>query len=290
MIFKDGILIKNFELKKISSFKTGGKARYYFIPGSKSSLINILNKTKLPVYIIGNFTNILASDEGFNGVIINLKGFTNYIIKEGNNLICGASVSLRNLIDFAIKNNLGGLEKLSGIPGSLGGALAMNAGAFGTEIGEFVKYVKVIDFKGKEKIFKKNDIKFEYRSARPLDKYIIIEAGLELYPESSKKLLKESNKILKLRKEKQPLEFPSAGSVFKRPAPDIYAGKLIEEAGCKGLKIGGAMVSEKHSNFIINFNNAKSSDIFNLIKEVQKRVFEKFKITLEPEIKFLGKF
>jgi UDP-N-acetylmuramate dehydrogenase len=291
MLHKNGLLLKNFELKKISSFKTGGKAKYYFIPDSIESLKNLLkNYSKDKIYIVGNFTNILASDKGFDGVIISLKGFGNYLLKEKNTIISGAAVSLKNLIDFSINNNLGGLENLYGIPGSVGGAVFMNAGAFNKEIGENVEYVKFLTYKGEEGILTKKEIRFGYRTAKPLDEYIIIEVALKLHFENSEKILKRALEILKRRDRKQPLEFPSAGSVFKRPGENIYAGELIEKSGCKGLRVGDAMVSEKHSNFIINLGNATSKEIFTLIKIVQDKVYEKFKIKLEPEIKFLGEF
>lgn len=288
-IFKKGILIENFELKNITSFRTGGRARYYFIPDSKETLMEFLKSCRLEVFILGNATNVLVSDTGFDGIVINLKGFTNYISCKGNRIIAGAAVNLGTLIRFAIDNSLKGLERLSGIPGTVGGALYMNAGAFGKEIGDIVEYVKVLSFKGKEKIFYRNQIDFSYRQTIPLNKYIILECGLKLYKANKKQILKIQKEVLKKREMKQPLNYPSAGSIFKRPR-NRFAGELIEKAGCKGLKIGGAMVSEKHANFIINIGKAKSEDIYNLIKEVQSRVYKKFKIKLQPEIKFLGKF
>lgn len=288
-IFKKGILVENFELKNITSFKTGGKVRYYFIPDSKETLKKLLKSCNLEIFVLGNATNVLVSDKGFNGIIVNLKGFANYISCKGNKIITGASVNLDTLIKFAIDNSLKGLERLSGIPGTVGGALYMNAGAFGKEIGDMVEYVKVLSFKGREKIFYKEQIDFSYREAIPLNKYIILECGLKLYKSNKKQILKIQKEILKRREMRQPLEYPSAGSIFKR-AGNRFAGELIEKAGCKGVKIGDAMVSEKHANFIINIGNASSQDIYKLIKEVQSRVYKRFKIKLQPEIKFLGKF
>ncbi len=281
----DGILLNNFNTSRITSFKTGGRAKYYFIPDSIDSLKDVIKDEK--IYVVGNCTNLLISDNGFDGMLVNLKGFTSYISFKRNLLISGSSVKLDNLIKFAIDRGLKGLERLSGIPGTVGGGLYMNAGAFDSEIGNRVEYVRVLSYKGREKIFKKNEIDFFYRGSKPLDKYIIIEAGFKLYNGNKKELAKTRKEILSRREKKQPVDLPSAGSVFKRPK-NYYAGALVEQAGCKGLKIGGAMVSEKHSNFIVNMGNATSDDIYRLIKEVQKRVYKKFKIKLEPEIKFLG--
>ncbi len=286
-ILNNGILIKNLELKNITSFRTGGNAKYYFIPDSKETLVKLLQSTKYKIYIIGNATNLLVSDAGFDGILVNLKGFTNYICRKKNFIIAGASVSLNTLIESAIEYELKGLEKLSGIPGTVGGAIYMNAGAFGKVIGDVVEYVKVLSFKGKEKIFYKDQIEFLYRKSIPINKYIILEACFKLYRGKKKEILKTQKEILKRRAQKQPLEYPSAGSIFKRPEKG-YAGELIEKAGLKGFKIGGAMVSEKHANFIINTGTANSKDIYDLIKEIQTRVYKKFKIKLQPEIKFLG--
>ncbi|MBN1899400.1 MAG: UDP-N-acetylmuramate dehydrogenase [Spirochaetes bacterium] len=286
-IYKNGLFIKNLDLSRITSFKTGGKAKFYFIPDDLDSLKQILKHTSSRVFIIGNATNLLVSDKGFNGLIINLKGFTNYISRKNNCLIAGASVSLSSLIDYSIHNGLEGLEKLSGIPGTLGGALFMNAGAFGQEIGNVVDHVKVLSYKGQEKILFRKDIKFLYRRSEPLDKYIILEGVLRLSPGHKNALLKEHNRIIEQRWKKQPLDHPSAGSVFKRPEKG-YAGEWIEKAGLKGFQKGQARVSEKHANFIINSGKARSQDIYDLITYIQNEVYNQFKIKLEPEIIFLG--
>ncbi len=285
-----GLLIKNFSLKEISSFKMGGKAKYYFIPDHLKSLVKFLHFAKInkkKFYIIGNASNILFNDRFYNGYIINLRGFTNYIIFEKGRVICGVSLFLQTLIDFCISHSLKGLEKLSGIPGTIGGALIMNAGAFGTEIGDYVEYVKVLTISGSVKIIKRKDIKFSYRHSYPLEKYIILEAGLRLKRGIQKELLKVKKATLKQREEKQPWNFPSCGSIFKRPK-DNFAGTLIERAGLKGVKIGGAQVSKKHANFIINTGKAEASDVMKLICLIRKKVWDKFMVKLEPEIKFFN--
>ncbi len=290
--FPSGILKKNIKGRDLSTFKTGGKIKYYFIPNSIEDLKNLLQeitKYNIKFFIIGNGSNILISDKGFNGIFINLKGFTNYIEIRKNKIICGASVSLNTVIEYSKQYSLSGLENLAGIPGTIGGALIMNAGAFNTEIGDFVEYVKIIDRKGKIKTLKQSQIKFSYRKSTPLNKYIILESGLILKKGKRNLIEKKINEILKKRELKQPLEFPSAGSIFKRPANN-YAGALIEKCGLKGFSIGGAMVSEKHANFIINKKKATSTDIYKLIIYIQKKVYENFKVNLIPEIKFIGKF
>ncbi len=286
----NGIIIKNFDLKKICSYKIGGKAKYYFIPDELIDLRNFLkaaNKKQEKFYITGNGTNILFNDKFYSGTIISLKGFTNYIYLENNRIVSGAGVELNTLINFTINNSLKGIEKLSGIPGTFGGALVMNAGAFDTEIGIYVEYVKLMTYSGKIKTIQKDKIKFSYRKAIPLNKYIILEACLKLKKGNKNILKKSSNDVLKKRQETQPLDDLSCGSVFKR-TEGCYPGTLIEKSRLKGHKIGGAQVSEKHCNFIINTGKAKAKDVMDLVKFVQTRVYKNLNIKLEPEIKFFN--
>lgn len=286
----NGLLLENFSFKNISSFKIGGKAKYYYIPDACEDLIRFLHYAKInqkKYYIIGNVSNILFNDSFYNGYIINLRGFTNYIILEKGRVICGASVLLQTLIDFCISHSLKGVEKLSGIPGTMGGALIMNAGAFGIEIGDYVEYVKVLTTSGSIKIINRKDIKFSYRHSYPLEKYILLEAGLRLKRGIKKELIEMKKATLKLREKKQPWNYPSCGSIFKRPKNN-FAGTLIEKAGLKGFQIGGAQISKKHANFIINTGKAKAEDVIRLIQLIQERVWMQSKIRLEPEIKFFN--
>lgn len=286
----NGIIIKNFLLKNISYYNIGGKTKYYYIPDHLEDLISFFKETiksKSKFYIVGNTSNILFNDKLYNGTIINLKGFTNYIYQDKNKITAGASVPLTTLIDFAIDQSLKGIENLCGIPGTFGGALIMNAGAFNTEIGKYIEYVKVLTLKGTVKILTNDKIKFIYRSAEPLNKYIILEACIKLQKGNKKDLLKRKKEILNKRKKKQPLEYPSCGSVFKRPK-DNFAGTLIEQCQLKGLQKGDAQISEKHCNFIINKGQAKAKDVMYLIQKVQKTVYEKFKIKLETEVKLFN--
>ncbi|MBU1077075.1 MAG: UDP-N-acetylmuramate dehydrogenase [Spirochaetes bacterium] len=286
----NGIHIKNFDLKSISSFKIGGIALDYFIPNETNDLIQFLKYAaieKKSIYIIGNASNILFNDIIYKGTLINLKGFTNFISQNKNIITAGAAVHLDNLIEYSINNSLKGIEKLSGIPGTVGGALVMNAGAFGSEIGDHVESVKVMTYSGKVKVLTKDQIKFTYRKSVPLEKYIILEAVFRLKKGSQSSLINRRKEVLKKRGGKQPLEYPSCGSIFKRPENN-YAGALIERSDLKGVKIGGAQISKKHCNFIINAGNAKADEVMQLIQLAQKKVYNNFKIKLELEIKLFN--
>ncbi|MDD5066706.1 MAG: UDP-N-acetylmuramate dehydrogenase [bacterium] len=286
----DGLLIRNFSIKRISSFRIGGIARSYYIPGDISGLLRFLKQareTNSDYYIVGNASNILFNDRMYKGTLISLKGFTNYIQLEKDGVTAGASLALDTAVDLCIGNSFKGLEKLSGIPGSIGGALVMNAGAFGSEIGDCVEWVKVLTHLGRFRTLLKKEINFTYRKAEPLEKYIILEAKLRLKKGQKKDLLKIRRDILKKRQKNQPLEYPSCGSIFKRPENN-FAGTLIEKAGLKGFRIGGAEVSRKHANFIINRGKASARDVSQLMDVIRGEVHKMSGIILEPEIKFFN--
>jgi len=299
-------------LKGYTTFKIGGPARYFFVAKSKEDLKNGIlwaKKKKLSFFILGAGSNVLFSDKGFNGLVIKLQN-TQYEIRN-TNVIAGAGVPLQKLVLEAVKKGLSGLENLAGIPGTLGGAIWGNAGAFGREIGDLVEEVKVLDVRGSKlevKKLKKEDCKFGYRNSifKRRKNWIILEATLELKKGNKKEIEEKIKEILKLRKEKQPLELPCAGSVFKnvpiKKVPKkiqekfnekikngfLPAGVLIEAAGLKGFQIGGAKISEKHANFIVNLGGAYAKDVWKLIQKIKKEVKRKFKINLEEEIKLAG--
>jgi UDP-N-acetylmuramate dehydrogenase len=299
-------------LKEYTTFKIGGPARYFFVAKSKEGLKNAIlwaKKKKLPFFILGGGSNVLFSDKGFNGLVIKLQN-TQYEIRN-TSVIAGAGVPLQKLVLEAAKKGLSGLENLAGIPGTLGGAIWGNAGAFEREIGDLVEEVKVLDVgssKLEVKRLKNKDCKFGYRESvfKRRENWIILEATLRLKKGKKKEIEEKIKEILKLRKEKQPLEFPSVGSVFKNVPIEkvskkirekfkekikngfLPAGVLIEAAGLKGFKIGGAKISEKHANFIVNVGKAKASDVKELIEKIKKEVKKKFKIQLEEEIKLVG--
>lgn len=278
--------LKEFEpLSNHTTYRAGGLSRYFIEPYNLYELFAALKFAKdKNFFILGAGSNVLFSDKLFDGVVISLKKLNRYVIIKNDELICGAGCLLDNVINFSVSNNLSGLENLSGIPGSVGGAIYMNAGAFDIEIKDFLTSVKIMDFSGNIKIYKKNDLNFAYRSSGLKDE-IVVEAVFTL-----RKGINLENKrveILKKRDEKQPLEYASCGSVFKRPK-EGFAGVLIENCGLKGYSIGGAEVSKKHANFIINKGNATSSDIYNLINYVKETVYKKYGIILEEEVKLIN--
>jgi UDP-N-acetylmuramate dehydrogenase len=299
-------------LKEYTTFKIGGPARYFFVAKSKEDLKNAIlwaKKKKLPFFILGGGSNVLFSDNGFDGLVIKLQN-TQYEIRN-TKIVAEAGVPLQKLVLELARRGLSGLENLAGIPGTLGGAIWGNAGAFGREIGNLVEEVKVLDVgssKLEVKKLKNKGCKFGYRGSvfKRRKNWIILEATLKLKKGKKKEIEEKIKEILKLRKEKQPLEFPSAGSVFKNVSIEkvpkeirekfkekikngfLPAGVLIEAAGLKGFQIGGAKISEKHANFIVNVGNAKASDVKELIEKIKKEVKKKFKIQLEEEIKLVG--
>ncbi len=275
-------------LSRFTTFRIGGPADYYLEPKDKSDLLNLvkyLREIKYPYILIGNGSNILISDEGIRGAAINLEyGFTKIEVSK-NKVYAEAGVRLSKFVDVCVEHSLVGVENLAGIPGTLGGAILMNAGAYGGEISDFIKTVEVLD-KDRIKIMKKEECGFAYRKSN-LEGKIILSAEFEL-PFGDKELAKQRRKELLLkRNQSQPVELPNAGSIFKNP-PDNYAARLIEQAGLKGLTVGGAKISEKHANFIVNFNNASANDVLELMRIIQETVKQKFGILLEPEIKLLG--
>ena len=278
--------LKEFEPLSIhTTYRTGGISRYFIEPYNIYELFTALKFAKdKTFFILGAGSNVLFSDKLFDGVVISLKKLNRYVIIKNDELICGAGCLLDSVINFSISNNLSGLENLSGIPGSVGGAIYMNAGAFDIEIKDFLTSVKIMDFSGGIKIYKRNDLNFAYRSSGLKDE-IVVEAIFTL--RKGNYLENKRVEILKKRGEKQPLEYPSCGSVFKRPK-EGFAGALIENCGLKGYSIGGAEVSKKHANFIINKGNATSSDIYNLINYVKEAVYKKYGIILEEEVKLVN--
>lgn len=286
MLDLNSIIKSNEPLSKHCSYKTGGPARFFAEPKNNLELMliwNFLQEKKLRYLVIGNGTNVLFDDAGFDGLILSLKKLNRFMIIDKNILTAGSGILLDDMVLFSIINNLSGIEHLSGIPGTVGGAIYMNAGAFDTEIKDILYSVEI--FKdGEFTTLKASELSFSYRKSSIKDE-IVVSGSFKLnFAKNDPHKIRDD--ILNKRGEKQPLEYPSCGSVFKRP-PGTYAGKLIEECGLKGFSIGGAKVSEKHSNFIINFNNASSKDIKELISHVKMVVFQKTGIVLEEEVKII---
>lgn len=284
-------IIKDAPMKEHTSFKVGGNTALLIMPQSIDELLFVISVCKLhnvKYYILGNGTNLIVKDSGYDGVIIKLSEFFNKISIEGNRITAQAGALISAVSAKAAQNALSGLEFASGIPGTVGGAIVMNAGAYGGEMSQVVERVKAFDSEGNIVELTEAELKFSYRNSifqeRP---YIVLEAEMKL-ENGDMEIIKNTMKdFTERRTKKQPLSYPSAGSIFKRPE-GYYAGKLIEEAGLKGLALGGARVSPLHAGFIINEGNATSEDIIDLIAVVQSTVNEKFNVMLEPEVKILG--
>lgn len=278
-------------MKLYSSFKTGGNASVMLSPHNKKSLIAAVEKCKslnVKPFVLGNGSNILVSDSGIDGVVIHIgKGFDEITLVNENTVRCLAGCSLMKLCRFALEKGLSGLEFAYGIPGTVGGAVYMNAGAYGGEMKDVVKKCEYITLDGEVSTLNNEEMMLSYRKSVFTDSdKIIISAEFELQKSSKTEIEQKMNELMSLRKQKQPLEYPSAGSTFKRPE-GYFAGKLIEDCGLKGKMIGGAQVSEKHCGFIINKSNATSTDIKDLIDFVRDEVLEQKGIMLEPEVKFM---
>lgn len=282
----------NVSLSKYTTYRVGGIALAMVYPKSVKkliSLVKLLTGSKIKYKVIGNGSNLLFSDKNFDGVIIKLTELTNIEFLSYNKIRVEAGYSLPKLSLLVAKKGLAGLEFASGIPGTVGGAIFMNAGAYKSDMGYIVQSVRVLTPDCKIITFENREMDFHYRSSflQKHPEYICLDAVIKL-KKGDKELLDEVIKERRARRiESQPLEYPSAGSVFRNPEGN-FAGKLIEDLGLKGYRIGGAMVSEKHANFIINYDNATSADIKNLIDYVHDRVMDEYNIDLKIEQEFVN--
>ncbi|MFQ5583823.1 MAG: UDP-N-acetylmuramate dehydrogenase, partial [Calditrichia bacterium] len=261
-------------LAPYTTYNVGGKADALVFPertDDLEQLVRACKQKRIPFFIIGKGANILVHDNGFRGVVISLEQCCSQIFYRKNLLYVGAGQTVKNLVEYCEEHGLEGLEFMSGIPGTVGGALQMNAGAYGGEIGDRVMRIDLINERGVREQIPTNEAGFGYRRADGLKEKILLGCWLHLGRGKKAVLEQVRREIIEKRTRRQPLEFPSCGSVFKRP-PGDYAGRLIEEAGAKGLRIGGAMVSPKHANFIVNYRNATARDIYDVIVEVQNLV------------------
>ncbi|CAB1058553.1 UDP-N-acetylenolpyruvoylglucosamine reductase (EC [Olavius sp. associated proteobacterium Delta 1] len=279
-------------LAPYTSYNIGGPTAVWVAPTTESGVgrvLKLIHGNKLPFFILGRGSNLLISDNGWDGVTLylaeNLSGFS----FEKNLAKVLAGTLLMNLIRAATEKGLGGMELLAGIPGGIGGALRMNAGAFGQEIEGITESVSGFEFDGTPFEVNRDRINFGYRQVPELNKVVITSARFNFETAAAATLRARVADILALRNKKQPLEHPSCGSVFKRPA-GYYAGALIEEAGLKGERIGGAMISPKHAGFILNTDNAKAADVYALIRRIEARVLDRFGVRLEREVKLIGEF
>lgn len=278
---------RNQLLRNKTTFRIGGRADFFSEPNDLGELNLIVSRAKennIPVFIIGAGSNLLISDQGVRGLVIRLSSayFRNISLK-GSCIEAGSGIALAQLIQFAKDESLSGFEFLAGIPGTLGGALAMNAGCRGKSIGDLAREIEVLDYAGNIKRIKSQEIKFGYRKTN-LGNYIILSAVLKLKRSSKEVILHNIKEYLLKRRDSQDLTFSNAGCIFKNPK-SLSAGRLIDFCGLKGKSMGGAIISEKHANFILNKGNAKAEDVLRLMSLIKARVRKKFRVNLEPEIK-----
>ena len=280
-------------MNRHTTFRIGGPADYFLLPSTAEEvkkILEICKKKELPYFILGNGSNLLVSDEGYRGVIIQL--YRNYggITVEGTNIRAGAGALLSQIASAAKNASLTGFEFAGGIPGTLGGAVVMNAGAYGGEMKDVLKEVTVMTEQGEIMTIPAEKLEMGYRTSLVKKAgYLVLEAVISLKAGDVEEIKAIMKDLTEKRVSKQPLEYPSAGSTFKRPE-GYFAGKLIMDAGLRGYQVGGAQVSEKHCGFVINKGNATAADVCGLMKDVQEKVQEQFGVTLEPEVKFLGEF
>ena len=290
---KDNILY-NEDMKKHTTFKIGGPAECFIKIKTKEELKEILNiakENKIPVTILGNGSNILVLDGGIEGITLTIQ--IEYIdIKQNGEkykIYVGGGYKLSKLAQICLKNEISGFEELSGIPGTIGGAVSMNAGAHGKEMKDIVEKIKCVDINGNEKEFSNEEANFEYRkSIFKGNSYIVTEVVLNLEKGKYEEIKAKMSEYAQYRKTKQPIEYPSAGSTFKR-GKDYITAKLIDDAGLKGYSIGDAVVSTKHSGFVINKGNASAKDVLDLVKYIKDTIEEKFDKQIELEIEVVGK-
>lgn len=291
-ITKENILFDE-PMAKHTTFKVGGPAECYIKVDDIKELRNILKFAKdndVPITILGNGSNVLVLDKGIRGIVLNIKFNKIEMMNLGEKIFAniGAGVKISVFGHVLLKNEITGFEELSGIPGTIGGAVRMNAGAHGKEFKDIITAVTCMDYDGNIKQFENKDMHFEYRRSMLKDKkYIVLEVSMQFQKGKEKDIKGKMEEYLAYRREKQPIEYPSAGSTFKR-GTDFITAKLIDEAGLKGYSIGGAEVSEKHAGFIINKGNATAKDILDLIEYVKNTIYEKFDKKIELEIEIMG--
>ena len=290
VIAKDSILIDE-PMSRHTTFRVGGPADFFVTPKAKEEVrdvVRICKEAGMPYYIIGNGSNLLVSDAGYRGVIVQIYKEMNEVKVEGDLVKAQAGALLSGIAAKALGAELSGFEFASGIPGTIGGACVMNAGAYGGEMKDVLESLSVLTGEGKIIELGRNELELGYRTSVIAKKgYIVLGAVLKLERGDGEKIKTYMDELKEKRVTKQPLEYPSAGSTFKRPE-GYFAGKLIEDAGLRGFQVGGAQVSEKHCGFVINRDHATAADIMELMRQVQIRVKENSGVDLEPEVKRLG--
>ena len=280
-------------MKKHTTFRIGGPAEYLILPQTTEEIADVIKlcrQEEIPWYIVGNGSNLLVADEGVRGVVIQLLRNFNQIQVEGCRIRMQAGAQNAAVAKRALDASLTGFEFAAGIPGTIGGAVVMNAGAYGGEMKDILKEVTVLDPNGMIRTIPAEELELGYRTSIIARKgYVVLEAVIVLKTGDPKEIKAVMDELKEKRVTKQPLEYPSAGSTFKRPE-GYFAGKLIMDAGLRGFSVGGAQISEKHCGFVINKGNATAKDVTELMDETKKIVMEKFGVALEPEVKRLGQF
>lgn len=281
---------QNESMAKHCTFRCGGEAEIYIVPGTVEELVQVIAACKesdYPYMVIGNGSNILVRDEGYKGAIIEINNRISSIDVIGEDIVADAGAKLSAVAIAAYENDLAGFEFAHGIPGNVGGAVVMNAGAYGGEMKDVIKWVKVLNDNNEVEKIEAEDLELGYRTSVIAKKgMVVLQMCIGLQIGSAGEIGEMMQILMEKRRFKQPLEYPSAGSTFKRPE-GYFAGKLIEDAGLRGYRVGGAMVSEKHCGFVINYDNAAATDILKLIRDVQDKVKEHSGVTLEPEVKII---
>lgn len=279
-------------MKKHTTFRVGGPADVLVQPDETAlaAILALCRQYHVPHSFIGNGSNLLVGDKGIRGVVIEMTDPMGNIEVDGTKITAQAGAMLSKIANTAASNGLGGMEFAAGIPGSVGGAVVMNAGAYGGEMKDIIEKVYVLDENGAQLELDRDALDFGYRhSCIPKKKYIVTKVVLELVPRNEAEIRSEMKELNEKRAEKQPLQYPSAGSTFKRPE-GYFAGKLIMDAGLRGYQVGGAQVSEKHCGFVINKGDATAADICQLMRDVSDKVQAQFGVVLEPEVKMIGEF
>lgn len=279
-------------MSKHTTFRIGGNADMFVSPEVKDvpQIIALAKEYQVPVTIIGNGSNLLVGDKGVRGLVLSFGKAAEYVKVEGNHITAGAGALLSKIAADALKNSLAGFEFAAGIPGTLGGALVMNAGAYGGEIKDVLVSAKVLTVDGEVVELSAEELELSYRhSCIPEKEYIVLEATIALQAGEEASIREMMADFRNRRVEKQPLEYPSAGSTFKRPE-GYFAGKLIQDADLRGYTVGGAQVSEKHCGFVVNKGGATAADVCKLIEDVKEKVYEQFQVEMEPEVKMIGEF
>lgn len=280
-------------MKNHTTFRIGGEAELYVIPETIEEVqctVKAAKEHATPLFILGNGSNLLVGDQGIDGIVLQIYKNMNKITCKGNEITAQAGALLSSIAKEAQKQNLTGFEFAGGIPGTFGGAITMNAGAYGGEMIQVLKEATVLTKDGEILMLSAGDLELGYRTSNVIKcGYTVLSGTISLEDGDPAEIKKQMDEYTLARKTKQPLELPSAGSTFKRPE-GYFAGKLIDDAGLRGYQVGGARVSDKHCGFVVNQDHATAKDVLQLIKDVQKKVKEKFGVDLEPEVKRVGKF